>query len=288
MGEIFSTAQSVYVWLGKMPSIAPIVSSLKNWQNPTYEDLGIVRSGLLSRYLYNNEYWNRAWITQKFLLARHTIVFLDNEPMGLPDLLKSMKSFYLLAEDSYKSSSFSQHIDSSQEMNAITRLPLVSLLGRFQRKRCALAQDRVFSLLSLCSASSRITVEYDQDAVRLVCNILANSPVSLCLCEIMTVLHDLDLLVDPKTETLDEAATRHHIWEGTYAEIDLNGVQLPAALHWRHFPLSGQLMECRNHSICPVVDDVLVSCARKMLEICSTTDQEFMIYVSTNDTPFIF
>jgi hypothetical protein len=60
MGEIFSTAQSVYVWLGRMSSIPPLVSSLKNWQNPTYEDLGIVRSELLPRYLYNNEYWNRA------------------------------------------------------------------------------------------------------------------------------------------------------------------------------------------------------------------------------------
>jgi hypothetical protein len=55
MGDIYSTARSVYVWLGKMPSIAPILSSLENWQNPTYEDMGTVRSDLLSDYLYNNE-----------------------------------------------------------------------------------------------------------------------------------------------------------------------------------------------------------------------------------------
>lgn len=288
MGEIFSTAQSVYVWLGKMPSIAPIVSSLKNWQNPTYEDLGIVRSNLLAKHLYKNEYWNRAWITQEFLLARHAIVFLDNEPMGLPNLLDSMKSFYLLAEDSYKSSSFSQHVESSQESDIITGLPLVSLLGRFRRKRCTLAQDRVFSLLSLCSSSSRIAVEYDQDAVRLACNILSHSPSPLCLCEIMTVLHDLDLLVDPETETPDEVATRHHIWEGVYAEIDLNGVRIPDTLHWRHAPLSGQLLAYHEHNICPVVDEVVVYCAKKMLETSLTTDQGSTSCIQTWDIPFVF
>jgi hypothetical protein len=288
MGEIFSTAKSVYVWLGKMPSIAPIVSSLKNWQNPTYEDLGIVRSDLLSRYLYHNEYWNRAWITQEFLLARHAIVFLDSEPMGLPDLLDSMKSFYLLAGDSYKSSSFSQHVDSSQESDIVTGLPLVSLLGHFRKKRCTLAQDRIFSLLSLCSSSSRIVVEYDKDAVILARNILANSPAPLCLCEIMTVLHYLDLLVNPEIETADEADTMHNAWEGIYVEIDLNGVQLPDTLHWRHMPLSGQLLEYRGLSICPVVDDVVVSCARKMLDTSLTTDHGLKSYITTRDIPFVF
>ena len=287
MGEIFSTAKSVYVWLGRMPSIAPIVSSLKNWQNPTYEDLSIVRSGILSRYLPNNEYWNRAWITQEFLLARHAVVFLDSEPMEISDLLTSMKSFYLLVDENYRSSSFSKHMDSNQEAAAIAGLPLLSLLCRFQEKRCSLPQDRVFSLLSLCSPTSRIAVDYNHDLATLACNVLANSPDPLCLCEIMTLLHDLDLLVDPATESLNGADPRSPVWEGMFVDVDLNGAQLPRTMPWQNLELSGRLI-IYGRNICPVLEEVVVSCARKALKASLTTDQNLVTNISTQDIPFIF
>ena len=287
MGEIFSTAKSVYVWLGRMPSIAPVVRGLKDWQNATCEDIGIICCGdILSRYLYNNEYWNRAWITQEFLLARHIIVFLDNEPLDLSDLLSNMESYYLLIENSYKSSSFSRHVDFYQKATDIAGLPLLSVLGRFREKRCSLLQDRIFSVLSLCLPSSRVTVDYDQDPVLLACTVLANSPAPLCLCEVMTLLRDLDLLVDPATEILEVADPRHQAWEGMYVDVDLDRVQLPRTLPCRDLDSPGRLF-IRNHTICPVIEEVIMSCARKARDSPSIIDRELANSIPAQNIPYI-
>lgn len=307
MGDIYSTARSVYVWLGKMPSIAPIVTSLKNWQNPTYEDISTVRSGLLSDYLFENEYWNRAWITQEFLLARHAVVFLDNEPMDFPDLLSSLKSFYLLADKfreiepvvfpdllssmssfhlltgrSSTLSSFSQHVDLYQEPDVGAGLSLISLLGRFRGKRCSLQQDRVFSLLSLCSPSSRIAVDYNQDAVEMICEILARSPAPLCMCEIMTLLHDVGLLVR------SAADTRHRVRDGDYVEVDLDGYQLPENLSSPALSLFGDFAP--HGDICPTLEKTVMSCAAELLRGDLTLDQMLMGWkpMPALDIPFIF
>jgi hypothetical protein len=207
--------------------------------------------------------------------------------MEISDLLTSMNSFYLLADKNYRSSSFSKHIDSYQEAAAIAGLPLLSLLGRFQEKRCSLPQDRVFSLLSLCSPTSRIAVNYDHELAILACNVLANSPAPLCLCEVMTLLHDLDLLVDPATKSLNEANPRNPVWEGMYVDVDLNGVQLPRTMPWQNLDSSGRLI-IHGRNICPVLEEVIVSCARKALKASLTTDQTLVTNISTQDIPFIF
>lgn len=282
MGKIFSTAQSVYVWLGKMPSIAPIVSSLKNWQHPTYKDRVILLEffDLLLRYLYANEYWNRAWITQEFLLARHAIVFLDKDPMDLTDLLGATKSYCLLDYPSYKSSSFSRHAELYQKSTVIAGLPLLSILDRFRGKHCSLLQDRIFSVLSLCSPSSRVMVDYDQDLVLLACNVLAKSPDPLCLCEVMTLLRDLNLFVDPATKVLLGYIPRHLAWEGIYVDVDLSGPQL------RNLDSSGRLFT-RDHFVCPVLEELIVSCARKVMGHPPTITWPNFSSAPTEDTPFM-
>ena len=182
MGDIYATARSVYVWLGKMPSIAPILSSLKNWQNPTYEDMGSVRSDLLSGYLHNNEYWNRAWITQE---------------------------------------------------------------------------------------------------------ILVNDPVPLCMCEITTLLLDLDLYVDSATAAPDGVEMRRRAWDGIYLDVDMRGVQLPETLPLR-YPPRWRSDVLPSGRICPALKAVVMSCARKILDLPSTMNRGLASKSSALETPFMF
>lgn len=100
MEKVFSAAQSVYVWLGKMPDFRPIFQSLKRWRNPKYEDMnvarGVDRSSWILEYLYENEYWSRAWVTQELILAQEITVYLDEDTVESTELLHSLRSFYIL------------------------------------------------------------------------------------------------------------------------------------------------------------------------------------------------
>ena len=110
IGEIFSSAQLVCIWLGKVPAMTPIVSSLKRWESPSFEDFGSARSELLPIHLYRNEYWERAWITQEFALARSIVLVLSEDLVDLAVLVKGMRTYYLSADDAYKTSSFHRQI----------------------------------------------------------------------------------------------------------------------------------------------------------------------------------
>jgi hypothetical protein len=207
--------------------------------------------------------------------------------MDFRDLLSSMKSYYLLIKDFYKSSGFSYYVDLYQKPTVIVKLPLLSVLGRFREKRCSLLQDRIFSVLSLCLRSSRVTVDYDQDPVLLACNVLANSPDPLCLCEVKTLLRDLDLLVDPATEILNVADPRYQAWADMYIDVDLDGVQLPRTLPWRSLDSSGGRL-IGNHTMCPMLEEVIVTCARRVLDFPPIPDRELTNHIPAQNIPFIF
>jgi hypothetical protein len=193
MGQIFFQAQKVFIWLGQMPSIRGVLQSLKtNWQTGTYDDLNIVRSSNeLRTHLYENEYWNRAWVTQEILLARRIDVLLDIETYDFIDLFRSLKSYYLVHDPSFKASPLSPFF--TKDYYTVQESDIVFLLHRFRRKHCEIPKDRVYSLLSLCSQRSTIDVNYDASEIHVAQQVLKSCTKPLCLCAVLVVAQNLHL-----------------------------------------------------------------------------------------------
>lgn len=55
MVQVFSSAEVVYVWLGKDSAVVPAARSLRNWRSPSFEDLDLRRFNILPKYLYSNK-----------------------------------------------------------------------------------------------------------------------------------------------------------------------------------------------------------------------------------------
>ncbi|PVH92529.1 heterokaryon incompatibility, partial [Periconia macrospinosa] len=69
MGQIYSNAQEVLVWLGERTELHPIFQFSKNYLDTRSKRI----PPALSKYVrfYANSYWRRAWVIQEFLLARN-------------------------------------------------------------------------------------------------------------------------------------------------------------------------------------------------------------------------
>ena len=82
MGQIFSNATSVHIWLGSVPSaLVGVMRTIRRDNgNPSSMDWNEVHLQsnlyLINKYVINNRYFRRAWVTQEVLLARNVTVRL--------------------------------------------------------------------------------------------------------------------------------------------------------------------------------------------------------------------
>ncbi|KAJ8107009.1 hypothetical protein OPT61_g9161 [Boeremia exigua] len=292
MGNIYRNAQVVYIWLGDGAFLAPIIRSIKNWRHPTIEDLATVQSSQISEYLFNNEYWSRAWITQEISLASQAIVLLDNEPIDFSDLISSLESFSLLESGPYKFSAFSQHVKDglSRSLDGASRSgnppaeSLLSLLSRFRNKRCFVPQDRVFSLLSLCDPACRVQVDYRQNSAQLIWNVLTSNTGPTCICEAVSVVHSLGF-----DGTLPSARDGSHAWEGYYVDIKMNGIQLVKTPEsWAGFDQAQYHLGQYSRAICYMAQKAILSAVHHTMSIASPVRRGDLKTLPTEDLPFIY
>lgn len=199
MGNIYSRASWVHVWFGKADlntsnnMHGTVSKDSLNHQALTVlervcrllEDVSIAsenvrhsfydakRADILERHsvcnfvisICCNTYWKRAWVVQEMLLAGTNTFWLNTEPLDAVSIDK--------VADLFQSTRLSHFSSKLQEEGAhylafhssALKLPrgsdLISLIGLYSNKECADPRDRVYSLLSLCSARSRVNVDYD-------------------------------------------------------------------------------------------------------------------------------
>ncbi|KAH7066261.1 heterokaryon incompatibility protein-domain-containing protein, partial [Paraphoma chrysanthemicola] len=174
MGDIYSKAIQVYVWLGANPDLAPVLENLRKLRLPPFDgrrlDVVLRNRNALESYFCGNEYWERAWIIQEILLARAVVVWADKVPLRFEDLHwnfgfllfswkdKSIAHFFLR-----KGSSETPELHASKfsEFKAhFQGIDLISLLQQFPDKICEVPRDRIFSLLAMSKFGYRIDVDY--------------------------------------------------------------------------------------------------------------------------------
>ncbi|KAH7092546.1 heterokaryon incompatibility protein-domain-containing protein, partial [Paraphoma chrysanthemicola] len=173
MGDIFSKAIQVYLWLGANPSLAPVLEIFRDPEAATPQEWGIVGANrtALEDYICGNEYWERAWIIQEIFLASTVTVWTDKIPLRFEHLHWTIDFFYLAWKDK-PIAQFKLHTRGTPEPKQLalefaqakalykgTRLTY--LLLQFPEKLCEVPRDRIFSLLSISAEGSRINVDYN-------------------------------------------------------------------------------------------------------------------------------
>jgi hypothetical protein len=216
MGEIYSGARCVHAWLGR-PSEPPNgCNSILEYLNqevydrmrkeeeetkwpgtlhkPLEEDLkAVVQAcvmnkkvlfGWLTTNIYKNKYWQRCWIIQEIILARHVVVRLGSYTSEISQVVEvavrsNMRQF--------RASPFAQFSVLSIGRSNIIGKGLITLLADFSMARSTLDQDRIFAFVSLCREKARIEIDYTNSVEQLVYETLTVCQGSLCLCSALVV-----------------------------------------------------------------------------------------------------
>lgn len=212
MGHIYAHALKVIVWLGRT------VTRYRRSMSTT--DLDSWRS-----FVLENEYWNRAWITQEIVLARKVAVLINDATISLRKLVDRL----------------SDGLPKSWLWSPMRVLVNTGLLLRFGEtkprlldliqdeawaiKKCSVPRDRIFSILELVQEGKGIAVDYESTPIDLGCNILRACGNISCLCPVLALLRTLG--VDEHTgivslsEVIHEVATlltvsSPHLGHGTF------------------------------------------------------------------------
>jgi hypothetical protein len=195
MGQIFSKAAHVYVWLGLMPpSVIPLFSIIQKGRTSSYNDWGLVHRNkdVLDECIIQNQYWTRAWITQEIGLARYVTVWVDAYTISFKKLIAGLEYFYLIHTAAKVSTPFSRLARRWIDGSKFDRL--VVLLAQFHDKECEDPRDRVFSILALCSDEGRhLEVDYNITLTELAVRVLSLCNESLCICSAALVVQALGL-----------------------------------------------------------------------------------------------
>ncbi|KAH7092446.1 heterokaryon incompatibility protein-domain-containing protein, partial [Paraphoma chrysanthemicola] len=203
MGQIFSNAACVHVWLGKSPrALLPAIEAIRNDKGPPKSALSykIVRTtiSLISENIIHNPYFSRAWITQEILLACGITVRIGTEVVDLKYLIAALEYFRGRGMINYsdrptKSSNAFRQL-TLRWNNLVRPDPLVSLLARFRARECHDPRDRIYSLLSLSSKEGRqVQVDYNSNPSTLAANVMRECQSLLCICSTALVLQALDI-----------------------------------------------------------------------------------------------
>lgn len=217
MGSIYSHAQCVYIWLGKLPSI-PSVAYLLSPPRPRLVSKKRYRRRICSVGIYQNPYWGRAWVTQEIVLARYLKVLVKGVALDFRDFIIAVgyptsptqrRSQALLPKKNGPKlgvSRIEQYLlvkpdlltPEAPEVGGRANLGysgLIALLDRFKTWGCSIPRDRIFSLLALCEEGRGVTVDYDVHEDELAYQVLRSCTNTLCLCSVMLVGEALGISV---------------------------------------------------------------------------------------------
>lgn len=280
MGAIFSAAQLVYVWLGKRQGFDSSVRDSEGSRGATTAQLLSSQNDGMILYICDNAYWTRAWITQELILAREIVIFMDEESMPFPELVSKLKAYTRLLSRFPRYGAFAQyariahlrllgrspmHSSSGQDTPAIDESEdlvgkgLLTLVNHFRDKECGLPQDRIFSLLSICSPSSRIGVNYDLERFEVLRELLAKSSPSLCFCDILVGLRSLDLYGTSWAGHNSSWYRGQRSPNNVYVEINLQ----EARLHCQSYTFYGAFPP--SHNECAAFLNCLATLGRRAL-----------------------
>ncbi|KAH7092444.1 heterokaryon incompatibility protein-domain-containing protein [Paraphoma chrysanthemicola] len=248
MGRIFSRAFLVYLWLGKLPSMAPFMTYFRNSKSKSlFSDPGtpwntiMQTRDIVKSCIFNHEYWSRAWVTQEILLARSVMILVGRESLKFSDLVGAMTHFDHPDLSNFSDCTFAGFADVVQTPGKLRAKTLINLLDQLRDKECEIPRDRIYSLLSLCSDFQHPEVNYDQPSEDLAFDVLKRSDEPLCTCSALLVAHTLCLYEEHQRHMDDPPE------HTSFIEFDVKGLRFARhamlcndqILSWAQYKLIG-------------------------------------------------
>jgi len=92
MGMIYKNAQQVIAWMGDEPHVASMFREMNSHGDRStfgsFENLPTPCHRVQKSFprVTSNGYWNRAWITQEMLLARHLYLLANEDAIDMIDI----------------------------------------------------------------------------------------------------------------------------------------------------------------------------------------------------------
>ena len=161
MGEIYSNAATVYVWLGK--SVCCTDYSLSRARELRTQGSGPgpwIRTTM--NHLFGLDYWTRTWIVQEFLLAKHVEILCGSEALDLKllneffaDLVKGTIKDMQKKNTAEFVNTHAHRLVRQKEKGRLR--PLAKVLIDNNRTACSDIRDKVYGFLGLCS---NVTVDH--------------------------------------------------------------------------------------------------------------------------------
>ncbi|KAI4148513.1 MAG: hypothetical protein L6R39_002777 [Caloplaca ligustica] len=192
MGDIFTQASKVLIWLGHLgvdPGVLEDTSfPTKDLHQGSYDDKPHRHDAAIeaAKSIYGVEYWKRAWVFQEVSLAREVEILCD---AGI-----TIPLAWLLSVSDHSPQNVFQHyafntIRGSKAGVLLTpREPHESkvkywrqyasldyLISRFGQGHCQLVHDRIYALLGLVHAGAKFQVNYHDSLARLLMRALCFS-----------------------------------------------------------------------------------------------------------------
>ncbi|KAH7413981.1 heterokaryon incompatibility protein-domain-containing protein [Phaeosphaeria sp. MPI-PUGE-AT-0046c] len=180
MGQIYSKAQQVLIWLGGRHTQAPALCA---WVRSQSRDGCPASLSGHWEQVRRDPYWCRAWIVQEVLLAKHVSVIFPGASIEyglLGPAIAGSTDLSRLDEDSaaqlwsFWNDHWSKPRDRAQAHSTVHWLRHERDRNRFwelihlqKTSKCADKRDRIYSLLGLVCDDLDFPVDYDEDAVDL-------------------------------------------------------------------------------------------------------------------------
>lgn len=203
MGDIYLHAAEVLIWLavpGLQISQSDLEVLLKELDHGT-----LSRSKLEEiRVVWLNEYWDRAWIAQEFLLAKqvHLLFGLSTLSFTYIEAMTQLFShiertlFYNMPKLIEKRKDYTQR----RFISPIDTLGRIMMDTNASARKCVDSRDRVFSLRAFSSDGSNIAVDYSMPLIKLAMRVLKLEEGWLCTCFVEEVFQSL------RSEEIDDPA----------------------------------------------------------------------------------
>jgi hypothetical protein len=220
MGRIYSSATGVVAWMGVNPNLANLLKSIheKSETQLAYE---IFKADVYEQFrsgyeeLKSNPYWKRAWVVQEVLLARN-LFFLAQGSMMSVHAFKCVLT-ELRKSDAKEVLDLLDLLLENRPPRTTLSAKLIENIELFRHKECLNLRDRIYSILSVSSNGTQLSVDYECSLVELARSTLRIDEIDICLhrasivLEALQINHDIyDIEAPLPVITLDgRTALRH-------------------------------------------------------------------------------
>jgi hypothetical protein len=221
MGEIYSSASSVLIWLGCNENVAyflDVLAQLAGESPTTKKDAARFwfqgkskqrQIGWLA--FFDNVYWTRAWITQEIFLAK-SIRILAQDTVVCEAEIKALALLFPLLVSIASTSISTTDLEHREDMALAMELYLRIMVGGkhtnlthvnefennvldishfLRRRESQIPRDRIYSLRSIAQDGPRVRVDYGASDTQCLLQVFHSLSDSICLC---SLAHIADIL----------------------------------------------------------------------------------------------